>query len=75
MCQRKEKGIYIDIYIPLIPQTGMRQKRVEGKQKFKKRGGGGQGGSRGRCLKKAGGWGAGTPLQMMRRDLQVILRN
>ena len=39
MCQRKEKGIYIDIYIPLIPQTGMRQKRVEGKQKFKKGGG------------------------------------
>ena len=38
-----------------IPWTGVEQKRGEGKQRFKKRGG--QAGSRGGCLKKVGeGW-------------------
>ena len=60
MCQRKEKGIYIDIYIPLIPQTGMRQKRVEGKQKFKKRGGGKVGQEVG-ALKRQGDGGLEPP--------------
>ena len=61
MCQRKEKGIYIDIYIPLIPQTGMRQKRVEGKQKFKKRGGGGKVGQEVGALKRQGAGGLEPP--------------
>ena len=38
------------------------QKRAEGKQIFSK---GGQAGSKGGCLKKGGGGGAGTPLRTM----------
>ena len=41
----------------------MEQKRGEGKQRFKKQGGGEQAGPRGGCLKKGGG--AGTPLWTM----------
>ena len=38
-----------------IPWKGVEQKRGEGKQRFKKRGGGGQAGSRGGCHKR-GAW-------------------
>ena len=48
----------------------MEQKRGEGKQRFLKRGGGGQAGSRGRCLKKGGG-GLEPPYELWRLVQQI----